>query len=82
MNIENRKTYLFFKQELEELLSQGFSTEQTVLILKKLHHAIDAWRGYRYAHISHSAGESLNYLIKQVLEPDNNNKNNIWIEEC
>lgn len=70
MKIENKKTYLFFKQELEELLKAGFSREQAFLILKRIHHAIDQWKGYRYEHISYSAGMSLSYLITKVGEDD------------
>ncbi len=66
MKTENKATYRFFKRELEELLAQGFSTEQAVIILKRMHSAIDRWKGYHYAHVCYSAGQSLKYLIKQV----------------
>jgi len=66
MKTENKKTYLFFRQELEELLKAGFSREQACIILKRIHSAIDKWRGYHYANICYSAGQSLEYLIQQV----------------
>lgn len=68
MKPENKKTYLFFRQELEELLKVGFTREQAFLVLKRIHSAIDRWNGYHYAKISYSAGQSLEYLIKQVDE--------------
>jgi hypothetical protein len=66
MKTENKATYRFFKRELEELLAQGFSTEQALIILKRIHRAIDKWKGYHYAHVCYSAGQSLEYLIQQV----------------
>lgn len=67
MKIENRKTYQYFKKELEELLKAGFSREQAFFILKRIDHALNDWKGY-HAYIRHTAGESLNYLIRQVTE--------------
>ena len=66
MKTENKATYRFFKRELEELLKAGFSKEQAYLVLKRIHHAIDQWNGYHYAHIGVTAGQSLEYLIQQV----------------
>ncbi len=66
MKIQNRATYRFFKNEFEELLKSGFSKEQACLVLKRIHHAIDQWNGYHYAHIGVTAGQSLEYLIQQV----------------
>ena len=66
MKVENRATYRFFKNEFEELLKAGFSKEQASLVLKRIHHAIDQWNGYHYAHIGITAGQSLEYLIQQV----------------
>jgi hypothetical protein len=66
MKTENKATYRFFKGQLEELLAQGFSTEQALIILKRIHRAIDKWKGYHYSHVCYSAGQSLEYLIKQV----------------
>jgi len=66
MKPENKRTYLFFRQELEELLKAGFSREQAFLVLKRIHSAIDRWNGYHYANICYSAGQSLSYLIKQI----------------
>jgi len=63
---ENKATYRFFKGQLEELLAQGFSKEQAFIILKRIHSAIDHWRGYHYANVCYSAGQSLEYLINQV----------------
>lgn len=64
--IEKRKTYQYFKGELEELLKAGFTVEQASLILKRIDHAINKWRGYHYEHIASTAGESLEYLLKQL----------------
>lgn len=66
MKTENKKFYIFFKRELEEILAQGFSREQAFIILKRIHSAIDRVHGYHYTHHCYSAGQSLNYLIKQV----------------
>jgi hypothetical protein len=44
--IEKRKTYQFFKNELDKLLNAGFSIEQAAFILKEMDHAINKWRGY------------------------------------
>jgi hypothetical protein len=66
--IEKRKTYQFFKRELDELLNAGFSVEQASIILKRMDNAINKWRGYHYEHIASSAGESLEYLLKQLSE--------------
>lgn len=66
MKTENKATYKFFKAQLEELLVQGFSREQAYIILKRIHSAIDRVHGYHYAHHSYSAGQSLDYLIRQV----------------
>lgn len=66
MKMENKATYRFFKNQLEELLAQGFSREQALIILKRIHQAIDKWKGYHYANVSYSAGQSLEYLIQQV----------------
>jgi len=75
MKPENKRTYLFFRQELEELLKAGFSREQAFLVLKRIHSAIDKWKGYHYANVSYSAGQSLEYLIKQV---DETEAHEIW----
>ncbi|MFH1897810.1 MAG: hypothetical protein ABH886_06180 [Candidatus Desantisbacteria bacterium] len=64
--MENKATYRFFKGQFEELLAQGFSKEQACIILKRIHSAIDHWRGYHYANVCYSAGQSLEYLINQV----------------
>ena len=64
--MENKVSYKFFKNQLEELLAQGFSKEQAFIILKRIHSAIDHWRGYHYANVCYSAGESLEYLIQKV----------------
>jgi len=66
MNMKNKATYRFFRKELEDLLAQGFSIEQAFIVLKRIHSAIDRWKGYHYAHVCISAGQSLEYLIKQV----------------
>jgi hypothetical protein len=66
MKMENKATYRFFKGQLEELLAQGFSTEQALIILKRIYRAIDKWKGYHYANVCYSAGQSLEYLIQQV----------------
>jgi len=66
--IENRKSYQFFKRELEELLKAGFTIDQACVILKRMDHAINSWRGYHYQHIASVAGESLEYLIRQFSE--------------
>ncbi len=70
MKLENKATYRFFKRELEELLAQGFSTEQALIILKRIHSAIDRWKGYHYTQVCYSAGQSLKYLIKQVQDDE------------
>jgi hypothetical protein len=66
--IEKRKTYQFFKHELDELLNAGFSIEQASFILKKMDNAINRWKGYHYEHIAATAGNSLDYLLKQLQE--------------
>ena len=64
--MENKATYRFFKGQFEELLAQGFSRDQACIILKRIHSAIDHWRGYHYANVCYSAGQSLEYLINRV----------------
>jgi hypothetical protein len=76
MNIENRKTYKYFLNEFEELLKTGFTTEQAVIILRRIDRAINVWKGYHYEHISLTAGESLNYLIEQIEKQEQEQERN------
>ncbi len=74
--VEKRKTYRFFKQELDELLMAGFSIEQAELILKRIDHALNTWKGYHYKHIASTAGDSLEYLLNQLSEARNDAMSN------
>jgi hypothetical protein len=64
--IQSRKSYGFFKEVHNQLIALGIDKLTAAKTLRIIHNAIDAQRGYHYAHLAYAAGESVECLIREI----------------